>query len=324
MPPDSPPDTSPDSSSLPRSTPGSGWTVLDVLKWTTSYFDSRQIDSPRLSAELLLAHVLNIARLELYLRFDQPLSAMELADYKAFIRRRADGEPAAYIVGEKSFWSMEFDVTPDVLIPRPDTECLVETALAILSEDGDHESSGHQDSDKMTGGRYVWEPATGSGAVILSLARHAPGHHFLASDISEAALHLARRNAGKHQLDGRINFFTADWFAALRPDGPKFDMIVVNPPYIEADTIETLSPEVYKFEPRLALDGGADGLVHVGHILKKAGTFLKPGGHLLMEIGWDQKDRVRQLADATGQYEDVQFVKDMAGHDRAVRLKKQA
>lgn len=288
------------------------WTVLDVLKWTTSFFDSHRIDSPRLSAELLLAHVLKIARLDLYLRFDQPLSAMELADYKALIRRRAGGEPAAYIVGEKTFWSMDFELTHDVLIPRPDTECLVETALAVLGED----------PAPPPGGGYVWEPGTGSGAVILSLARHAPGRCFLASDISEAALRVAQRNARRHQLYDQVDFFASDWFSALRPAGLLFDMIVVNPPYIEADTIETLFVEVHRFEPHLALDGGADGLVHVGHILNSAGVFLKPGGHLLMEIGWDQKDRVRQLADATGQYEDVEFVKDLAGHDRVAYLEK--
>jgi release factor glutamine methyltransferase len=288
------------------------WSVLDVLKWTTSFFDSRDIDSPRLSAELLLAHVLGVSRLDLYLRFDQPLSMTERSRYRELIKRRADKEPVAYIIGSKSFWEMEFEITRDVLIPRPDTECLVESALDALDEDGTSKSSP----------RRVLELATGSGAVILSLAHRVPDCRFFASDISAPALRVAQRNAVRHALAGKVVFFASDWFTAVKPAGSDFDMIVVNPPYIASGKIEQLSPEIRLFEPRAALDGGADGLRHIRHILQVAETYLKPGGDLLMEIGWDQATPVRDMVKTLEQYASPRVIKDLAGHDRVVHLQK--
>lgn len=288
------------------------WTVLEVLKWTTSFFDSRDIDSPRLSAELLLAHVLDISRLDLYLRFDQPLSMAERARYRELIKRRADGEPAAYITGVKAFWEMEFELTRDVLIPRPDTECLVESALAAMGKEAASKSAP----------RRVLELATGSGAVVLSLARCFPQDRFFACDVSIAALQVAKRNAVKYQLADNIVFFASDWFDAVKQTGTGFDMIVVNPPYIESDEIGRLSPEIRLFEPRIALDGGPDGLQHIRHIARSAQTYLSPRGSLLMEIGWDQAARVQQAVDATKAYDSFQIIKDLAGHDRVAFFRK--
>ncbi|MFZ5562937.1 MAG: peptide chain release factor N(5)-glutamine methyltransferase [Thermodesulfobacteriota bacterium] len=288
------------------------WTILDVLKWTTAFFSDHQVEAPRVSAELLLAHVLGIGRLDLYLRYDQPLSSEELAAFRALISRRRAREPVAYILGAKGFWSMDLEVTPDVLIPRPETECLVEQALLFLSGPG----AGVESE------RWVLEPATGSGAVALALAKSLPCCRLFAFDRSTAALAVARRNAARYALDDQVNFFASDWFSALGSAGHgRFDMIVGNPPYVASIDIDHLAPEL-AFEPRVALDGGTDGLAHVRHILREAGAFLKPGGRVLLEIGWDQKDRVQKAAKEIGLYADATFARDLAGHDRVVCLQR--
>lgn len=282
-------------------------TILEVLRLTTDYFSSHRIESPRISAELLLAHVLNIKRLDLYLRFDQPLSPGELERYRELIRRRLRREPVAYITGEKSFRDLTVEVSPDVLIPRPDTETLVETALDQISR---------------IRRPIVFEPATGSGAVILSLAADVPDGRFFAADVSLPALRVAGRNARNNHLAEHVCFFAADWFSPLNSDSILFNIIVVNPPYIPTGDIAGLEPEVRDHEPRAALDGGADGLDHIRHLSAAAGRFLTPGGALLMEIGWDQRPQVQSLAERAAWCDDVFFVKDMAGHDRVVGLQK--
>lgn len=295
---------------MPPDTPV--WTILDVLKWTTAFFSDHQVEAPRVSAELLLAHVLGIGRLDLYLRYDQPLAADELAAFRALISRRKAREPVAYILGTKGFWSMDLAVTSDVLIPRPETECLVETALSFLSD---------TPTDAATE-RWVLEPATGSGAVVLALARSVPSCRFFAFDRSTAALAVARRNAARYELAGHVNFFASDWFSALGSAGHgRFDMIVSNPPYVASGEIDRLAPEI-GFEPRMALDGGADGLIPIRQILQAAGAFLSPRGRLLLEIGWDQKERIQQAAEATALYTNAVFVKDLAGHNRVVCLQR--
>ncbi len=275
------------------------WNILSLIKWTTDYFQSRSIESPRASAEILLAHSLRLRRIELYMRYDQPLTANELACFKALIKRRAAGEPVAYIVGEKEFWSLTLSVTKDVLIPRPETEMLVETALKILPKDTC---------------KRVSEIGTGSGAIILALASERPGHEFFASDYSLKALNIAKHNAKNHGLD--IRFFAGNWFAPLS-EKARFDLIVSNPPYIPTADIETLQTEIRNFEPRLALDGGKDGLDSIRHIIENAKNHLVLGGSLMLEIGYDQKERVFAIAEMFG-YKDMYCVKDYSGHDRVV------
>ncbi len=289
-------------------------TVRDVLGLTAEYFDSHRVESPRISAELLLAHVLKTNRLDLYLRFDQPLSEDELSAYRELIRRRLRHEPVAYITGVRAFWNLTVAVTPDVLIPRPDTETLVEAALAEISR------------ISAANGRppMVYEPATGSGAVVLSLAAETPEGRFFASDVSPAALGVAVRNAVRHDLDGRVDFFASDWFSAISPHQPPFDLIVVNPPYVPTAEISRLAPEIRHHEPLSALDGGADGLDHLRQIIGSAGDFLLPGGLLLTEIGWDQRSGVADLAAKAPWCDHVAFVRDMAGHDRVAGLRKKA
>lgn len=301
------------------------WTILKLLKWSTSYFQSHNIDSPRAAAEILLAHALKSKRIDLYLRYDQPLCSNELAVFKSLIQRRLTKEPVAYIVGVKEFYSMDIAVTNDVLIPRPETEHLVEAAIALLPD-----NSG---SDLNFEKKRVLELGTGSGAVVLSLAFHRPEHIYFASDRSIKAVETAKRNAKHHNLDSKIYFFACDWFAPLKnhirffqplshSTTRPFDMIISNPPYIQTLAISRLQPEIYKHEPLMALDGGEDGLFCLRHIIGNAHDYLKPGGGLLLEIGYDQKNEVRKIIDLSGNYEQVFFIKDYSGNYRVVQMMK--
>ncbi|MBW1840235.1 MAG: peptide chain release factor N(5)-glutamine methyltransferase [Deltaproteobacteria bacterium] len=290
------------------------WNILKLLKWTTSYFKSHDIDSPRATAEILLAHALKKKRIDLYVEYDQPLSDRELSLYKSLIKRRVDKEPVAYIVGEREFWSMDFVVTRDVIIPRPETECLVEAVLSLLpGESGDG-------PDRKP--KRILELGTGSGAVILALACHRPHHFFFASDRSTRAIALAKQNAKRHNLDEKSRFFAGDWFAPIDRTGRRFDIILSNPPYIRTGAIGGLQPEVRRYEPMIALDGDEDGFGCLKRIIEDAPFYLGKKGSLLLEIGHDQKDGIRRMIDDTGSYEDVEIVKDYSGYDRVVRMKK--
>ena len=288
----------------------SKWSILDLLEWTTAYFKSRDVESPRASAEILLAHSLNVKRIDLYLRYDQPLSSGELESFKGLIKRRAQREPVAYILGTKEFWSMEFAVTPDVLIPRPETESLVEAALGLLGE------------DRNTTPSCILELGTGCGAIVLALASRQPRHIFYASDISEAATRLSKRNAERHSLDDRVHLFVGDWMLPLQKNARLFDLIISNPPYIPSGDIPELQPEISRYEPYLALNGEADGLGCLKTIIFTAHRLLKPQGSLVLEIGHDQKAAVRQMIERCGEYDGVVFSKDYGGLDRIVRMQK--
>ena len=287
----------------------SQWTILDLIKWTTTYFDSHQIDCPRLTVELLLAHVLGIERIDLYLRFDQPLSADELAHFKQLIKRRLNREPLAYILGRRDFWEMTVAVDQNVLIPRPETEFLVEAALNLIPESSN--------ARRMR----ILELGTGSGAIILSLAAGRPGHLFYASDMDFNALKVARKNAGANQLAGHVGFFAANWFAPIQATA-EFDLIVSNPPYIPANDIAGLAPEIYNYEPELALDGGADGLTEIRHIIESAPPHLSEGGRLLIEIGNGQSVAVQALIEAAQGLQLIRIIQDYGGYNRVVAAEK--
>ena len=290
------------------------WTIIKLLEWTTSYFKSKDIDSPRSTAEILLAHVLKLKRIDLYLRYDQPLYVNELSKFKVLIKRRIEREPVAYIVGVKEFWSMNFAVTKDVLIPRPETECLVEAALSLLPQD--------DASDSNRSPKSILELGTGSGAVILAIASMRSKPVYFASDRSVKAIRLARQNSVRHGLDTAVSFFCADWFTSLNRQKKRFDMIISNPPYIPTQVIGRLMPEIYKYEPISALDGDKNGLFCLRHIINTAHGYLTPEGSLLLEIGHDQKNDVRGIIDQCGNYDHVVFIKDYSGYDRVVRMKK--
>ena len=286
------------------------WTIIRLIRWATSYLKAHDVDSPRATGEILLAHALKLKRIDLYLNHDKPLVAEELNTFKLLIKRRVNREPVAYILGEKEFWSMDLKVTQDVLIPRPETECLVEAALNLLSENSAAPS------------QRILELGTGSGAIVLALASQRPGHIYFASDYFINAAKLARENGGRHDLSGRIHFFVGDWLSCLSSEKSDFDMIVSNPPYIPSQVIETLQPEIHRYEPVAALDGNLDGLSCYRKIIAAAHDHLKLHGVLMLEIGHDQKEKIHRIFSDSNHYEDFNHLKDYSGYDRVVWMRK--
>ncbi len=286
------------------------WTILRLIHSASAFLKERGIDSPRSAAELLLAHVLGLERVQLYMRYDQPLAPAERAAFRELIRRRLRREPVAYILGRKGFWTLDLEVGPQVLIPRPETECLVEAALARLAARPQGRPA------------RVLDLGTGSGAIVLALASAAPQHRYFASDASTVALTTARRNALAAGLGGQVVFFAADWLEALRPAAASFELIVSNPPYIARGELSGLPPEIARYEPRLALDGGEDGLSSLRIILTGACWYLSCGGQLLLEIGAGQRAAVAALAEAAGAYDEVRCIMDLAGRERVMVMTK--
>lgn len=284
------------------------WTIKSLLNWAEPYFRTHGIDSPRLTAEILLADCLDLRRLDLYLQHDRPLEPQELGAFKGLIKRRVRREPVAYITGQKGFFDAVFQVTAGVLIPRPDTEVLVENAVAALKA--------------FNGTARVLELGVGSGAIIVSVAKACPGHRFFASDLSAAPLSTARENARKIIENTRVDFFRGAWLDAVRP-GAGFDLILSNPPYIPSADIKGLAPEIRDHEPREALDGGPDGLESIRSILGRAGDCLAPGGRIMLEMGYDQKDGVSEIARSLDWGSDLRFIRDLAGHRRVAVIKKE-
>ena len=288
------------------------WTLIKLVRWAAGYFESHHIDSPRATAEILLAHAIGARRIDLYLRYDQPLNSDELNRFKTLIKRRTNREPVAYILGHKEFWSMDLEVNRNVLIPRPETECLVERALESLAE------------GPIPGCKSILDLGTGSGAVVLALASENSQHSYVGTDISGEAVRVARRNSMRHALGAKIRFMVADWFAAFEAKSGIFDLIVSNPPYIKSADLKRLEPEIHVFEPVAALDGAKDGLRCLRHIIEYAHLYLKPAGALLLEMGHDQQAALKQIIGACGQYEDVRFYKDYSGYDRIVSMRKRS
>ena len=277
------------------------WTIRSVLVWTTGHFEKKGIDSPRLTAEVLLAHVLGCDRVRLFMDLDRPLAKEELQQFRALIERRLQGEPSQYLTGKREFYGRTFSVDPRVLIPRPETELLVEAALREVPKDAP---------------ARLLDVCTGSGCIAITLAAERPQAQVWATDLSPDALAIARGNAERLGVLERVTFLQGDLLAPLPSDASPFDVIVSNPPYIATGAIAGLSAEVRK-EPRLALDGGADGLDLVRGIVAKARAFLRPGGQLALEIGEEQGAAVKGLLEASG-FEDVRVEKDLARLDRLV------
>jgi release factor glutamine methyltransferase len=288
---------------------GCAWSVARLLHWTRDYLHQGGIESPRLCAEILLAHAMQCERIQLYTRFEEVPAEPILAAFRALVKQAATGYPIAYITGIKEFFSLPFEVTPDVLIPRPETEILVERTIDLVRKTPD---------DIHT----VLDLGTGSGCIAVSLARHLPGVRVLASDISEAALLVSRRNAARHALAERIEFRCGDLFepwTAVGADRPRFDVIVCNPPYV-ATAAAAVAANVRNFEPHIALFAGPEGLDAIHRIVCQAPTWLAAGGHLLLEIGYDQAPAVRDLL-ARPPWTDIVTYRDGVGHERVVHAR---
>lgn len=273
------------------------WTIGRVLGWTTDYFKRKGIDSPRLTAELLLGHVLGCERVRLYMEFDRPLNKDELAGYRGLVERRATGEPTFYLLGAKDFYGRSFKVDSRVLVPRPETEHVVEEALKRLAPDA---------------AGTVLELCVGSGCLGLTLLAERPELRLVAVDLSADALAVARENAAALGLSDRAELLEGDLFAPVA--GRSFAMIVANPPYVARGDIDGLAAEVRR-EPRLALDGGPDGLEIIRRLVAAAPAFLAPGGWLLMEIGEGQGAALLALLAAAGLI-DAAILDDLAGLER--------
>ena len=278
---------------------GRSWRLLDILENTSRFFASKGLENARLQAELLLAAVLGVKRLDLYLQFERPLHRSEVDRYREYVRQRLQRVPVQYITGVAAFRHLELTVTPAVLIPRPETEVLVDVALELLPE----------------GGR-VLDLCCGSGAVALSLAQEAAAE-VVAADVSAAALEVAKANAERCGLAERVEWHCGDLFAPLRDIAP-FDLVAANPPYVRRSDLAQLAPEVRDYEPHLALDGGEDGLAYYRRIAQEAADFIRPGGHLLLEVGDGQSAAVEDLLARSERLIEVQIRPDLNQIPRVV------
>ncbi len=281
--------------------------ALKLLDWTSHYLGSFDIEGPRLEAEVILCHTLNVEIVKLYLDREYVLSNFELRNYMELLDRRTNYEPVSYIIGYKEFWSLEFEVNRSVLIPRPETESLVQSVLPFLKQDCDVPMK-------------VLEMGTGSGAIIVALAGEAPLHRFYASDISPGAVCVAERNVVKNGFGNKVSFFLSCWTDTLNPKLSCFDLIISNPPYIKTGELRRLQPEVAGYEPRIALDGGLEGIDCIKDIIENSLSYLRRGGLLALEIGWDQGQKVRQIVSSCGGYSKIEIFKDYSGLDRIVHM----
>lgn len=281
------------------------YTVLELIRLAAGYLAEKGVATARLDAEVLLGHVLGLDRVALYVQFDRPLTADEVTAYRRAVARRGRREPVAQIVGSKEFFSLDFLVTRDVLTPRPETELLVEVGLRFLQE---RAAAGAP--------QRILDVGTGSGVLAVTLAKHLPAAQVWATDVSSAALEVAAANARRHGVAERIRFAQGEWTAPAAVAAP-FDLIVSNPPYIPGRDIEGLAPEVREYEPRLALDGGADGLDAYRALLPEALQVAAPGGLVAVEVGDGQADAVERIGVAAGLRAAKRWT-DLAGRERVV------
>lgn len=275
------------------------WTIGALLQWTQQYFAGKGIDSPRLDAEILLAHVLHKERIYLYAHYDEPLNGEELAAYRAMVKKRADRLSVAHILGTKAFMGLDFKVSEDVLIPRPETEMLVETVVTAAEGTAP----------------VIIDIGTGSGAIVLSLLHYLPQATGTGVDISTKALAIAAENGRSLGLDDRVTWIESDLFTQVPPC--TCDWLVSNPPYLTQGDMEQLQPEV-RHDPALALYGGDDGLDFYRRIAADRPAYVKVGGHCAVEIGAGQADDVTAIFCRHGAYDHEQTVKDYGGIDRVL------
>ncbi|MGE5554120.1 MAG: peptide chain release factor N(5)-glutamine methyltransferase [Betaproteobacteria bacterium] len=312
-------------------------TIGELLRRATEYLTEKGSPTPRLDAEVLLAWALGCDRVDLYVNYDRPLTPDEVGRYRELVGRRAKRVPVAFLRGFKEFFALPFVVSPAVLIPRPETELLVEEVLSWLADQGAQvvlptgrttasatgPSGGAEQDDAQRAGAGRWtvaDVATGSGCIAVTVAKCAPEVRVVATDCSAEALAVAEANAARHGTADRVEFLAGDGLAPLSQGGweGRLDVLAANPPYIPSAVVEELGQDV-AYEPRAALDGGPDGLRYYREWVPLAGKFLRSGGLLALEIGHDQGTRVAGLVEATGEFEGVRVIQDHGGRDRVVR-----
>ena len=278
------------------------WRVIDLIQWTTEYFERHDIPTPRLDAELLLGHIIQKNRLQLYLNFDMPVSRENLSEFREAIKKRAAHTPVSYLTNHKEFMSLDFYIDQRVLSPRPETEILVETIL-----------------QQQEGECRLIDIGTGSGAIAVSLAVNRPDWEIVATDLSGEALEVARKNAVVHGCADRITFLQDDLFDPVKKLGNRcFDWIVSNPPYVSTEDFLMLPPDVREHEPEIALIAGCDGLSILRRIIADAPQFLPPQGTLILEIGYNQSRKIQELIKSDSEYATYQVIKDYSGMDRVI------
>ena len=306
------------------------WTIQKLLNWIIDYFTEKGIDSPRLSAELLLSGVLAMKRIELYTKFDKPVDKQHLARLHDLVKRAGLNEPIPYLIGKTEFYSLEFNVSPDCMIPRPETELLVERAVEFLRTRPVRNSVTHKMTQQeeisngaRSGAQFVCDLCTGSACIAVAIAKNFPDARIIATDISDAALNIAAANIEKHRLKHRIKLLHGDLFDPLVPhsDVEKFDLIVCNPPYVSAAEFDSLDKNVKDYEPKLALFAGADGLDIYRRICQKIDLFLKPDAALMLEIGFAQGAAVKEMLQQTNVFAEIKIEKDLNNNDRIVIAK---
>ena len=288
------------------------WTIGRLLTWTTDYLKQHGSESPRLDAEVLLAEARGCQRIMLYTMFDEIAPEPLRTAFRELVRRRAEGMPVAYLVGHKEFYSLDFRVTPDVLIPRPETEHLVVRLLDLLKARAANEPPAE-----------IADVGTGSGIIAICAAKHAPAVRVTALDISPAALATAKENAAKHKVTERIEFVNSDLFAALVPDS-RFDLIASNPPYVSTAELTNLAASVREHEPKVALEAGPRGTEIIERLLQQAAERLRPGGWFLCEISPMIAAAVRDLVAVDPRWELFPTLKDLAGHPRVIQMRRRA
>lgn len=286
-------------------------TLKSVLKEAIDMLSLNGIEQARLEAELLLAHVLDMRKEDLIIRPDQELADSQEDNFLHLVERRCRKEPLAYIVGFREFWSLEFKVNSKVLIPRPETEGMIEHLLNLAGED-----AGGQPT-------RILDIGTGSGILAIVAALEFPKAQVTAVDNSGDALEVAQENALRHQVADRIEFLRMDLMRDWSlPQKDLYDYILSNPPYIASDELEQLMPDVRDYEPRAALDGGPDGLACYRKIIAHAFLCLKPGSHLIFEVGDDQAGSVRKIFEVHGSWDKIEIVQDLSGRDRVVSARR--
>jgi release factor glutamine methyltransferase len=273
------------------------WTIREVLNWTRGYFEGAGIIQPRLEAEILLAHALEVDRLHLYLSPDKPLTQEERSRFRTFVQRRKSGIPLQHLIGEVTFFGLHFKVRRDALIPRPETEELLDRTLKLVPRDQP---------------ARCLDLGTGSGVIAVCLARYLPSTTVVAVDVSPDALALGVENAESNGVADRIQFIESDWYDVVEG---RFDVIVSNPPYVAAGDLESLPAGVREHEPRVALDGGEEGLECIERILGGLREHLSPGGRVLLEIGHGHGERVKSMMEQVGLRE-VTIERDLSGRER--------